>query len=292
MDGFIGSISGMAVAIGTRIIGAIVLWIVGRWAIKTGAAVASRQMTNRKLDPTLVRYLSSSLVVFLNLLLLVAILGVFGIETTSFAAVFAAIGLAVGMAWSGLLANLAAGVAMIVLRPFKTGDLIEAGGVLGSVQEIGLFVTTVDTLDNVRTFIGNAKVFGGNIQNFSANPYRRVDLVAQLAHGADPRQAIALLQERLVTIPGVVSEPKPDVEILEFNLAGPVLAVRPYCNNADYWDVYFATNAAIQEGFSSAGLPTPEKHFRIIQRNSSRTLAQGSVTRPKTGGTPSWPPID
>jgi small conductance mechanosensitive channel len=113
----------------------------------------------------------------------------------------AGVGLAIGAAWSGLLANLAAGIFLLILRPFKVGDLIGAAGIVGTVEEIGLFVTVVNTLDNIRTFIGNNKLFSDTIQNFSANPYRRVDLVAQLHNTVDHAAAVRLLRERLAKIP-------------------------------------------------------------------------------------------
>ena len=136
-------------------------------------------------------------------------------------------------------------------------------GVTGTVEEIGLFVTTVNTLDNVRTFIGNNKVFSDNIQNFSGNPYRRVDLVAQLHNTVDTAAATRLLRERLARIPNVKAEPKPDVEILTFTPLGPVLAVRPYCDNQHYWQVYFDTNRVIRETFGEAGFPAPEQNVLV-----------------------------
>ena len=129
----------------------------------------------------------------LDIILVVAILGFFGVQTTTFAAVLAAAGIAIGMAWSGLLANFAAGVFLVIFRPFKTGDFVSAGGVTGTIHEIGLFVTTIDAPDNVRNIVGNNKIFGDNIQNYSTNPYRRVELVAQTCAfgGARRRDQVA-----------------------------------------------------------------------------------------------------
>ena len=181
----------------------------------------------------------------------------------------AGVGVAIGAAWSGLLAHLAAGVFVLILRPFKVGDFIAAGGVQGTVEEVGLFVTRLKTLDNVDTYIGNNKIFSDTIQNFSANSYRRVDLVAQLHNAVDHMRAIQLLKERLAKIPNVASEPRPDVEILSFNPLGPMLAVRPYCNNAHYWQVYFDTNRAIREVFGEAGFPAAEQPI-VVRTNGDR----------------------
>ncbi len=253
-----------AVPIGGKLLGALLLWIIGRTVIRWVRAMARHNLERRKLDVTLVRYLDSVLGVVLNLLLLLAALSIFGVETTSFAGIIGAAGVAIGLAWSGLLSNFAAGVFMVVLRPFKVGDMISAAGVTGVVHEVGLFATTIDTADNIRTFVGNNKIFSDTIQNYTTNPYRRVDLKAQLANGADTTRAITLLRNRLAKIPNVISDPAPSVELLDFNLAGPVLAVRPFCHNNHYWDVYFATNQAILEELSAAGFANAE-HTVLIR---------------------------
>lgn len=253
-----------AVPVGGKIVGAIVLWIIGRIVIQAVRKMISGVFEKRKLDATLVRYLDSVIGVVLTLILVISILSVFGIETTSFAGVLAAMGVAIGMAWSGLLSNFAAGVFMIVLRPFKVGDMITAGGVTGVVKEIGLFATTIDTADNIRVFVGNTKIFGDNIHNYTTNPYRRVDLKAQIAHSVNPADAINRLRARLAKIPHVVKEPAPSVELLEFTAFGPVLAVRPFCHNDHYWDVYFATNQAIVDEFTNAGYAVPAEN-RVVQ---------------------------
>lgn len=253
----------VGILVGFRVVGAIVFYLVGRWLISFAIRLVSAALEKQKVDPTLLRYIGTVISVTLNIILVVAILGYFGVETTSFAAILAAAGIAIGMAWSGLLANFAAGAFMIVLRPFKVGDFVTAGGVTGTVKEIGLFVTAIVTLENVATLVGNNKIFSDVIQNFSANPYRRVDLKAQLSHSVDHNDAIRRLKEQLSKIPNVTQNPAPDVEILEFNLAGPMLAVRPYCHTDHYWQVYFDTNKVIRETCGAAGYPVPEQHFVI-----------------------------
>jgi small conductance mechanosensitive channel len=161
---------------------------------------------------------------------------------------------------------------MIVLRPIKVGDFVTVAGVTGTVKEIGLFVTAINTLENVLTIVGNNKIFSDTIQNFSAHPYRRVDRMAQLNHSVDHNAAIRLLKERLAKIPNVIADPPPDVEILDFNLAGPVLAVRPYCHTDHYWQVYFDTNRVIREAFGAAGFPVPEQH--VVLRNGVLSAAE------------------
>jgi small conductance mechanosensitive channel len=247
-------------SIGLKLLGALALWIIGGWVVGLAVRLVRKAMDVRKLDATIARYMESALNVLLKVVLVVAILGYFGLETTSFAAVLAAAGIAIGTAWSGLLSHYAAGIFMVVLRPFKVGDAVTAGGVTGTVEEIGLFSTTINTADNVRTFVGNNKIFSDTIQNYSANPFRRVELVAQLSHGDDHRAAMAGLKEKLAQIPNVLQKPAPTVDILTFTLAGPVLAVRPCCPPEHYGQVYSETNLAIRE----AGFSVPETHTRVI----------------------------
>jgi small conductance mechanosensitive channel len=243
---------------GLKVLGAIALWIVGRWLIRFAVRMLVRSL-KYPFDQTVAGYIGTAASVLLNIALIVAILGFFGIETTTFAALMAGVGIAIGAAWSGLLAHLAAGIFLLILRPFKVGDLVATAGMLGTVEEIGLFVTRISTLDNVQTFISNSRIFADTIQNFSGNPYRRVDLAAQLNHVADHAMAIGLLRERVARIPNVRTDPGPDVEILTFTPLGPMLAVRPYCDNRHYWQVYFDTNRVIRETLGAAGFPPPEQ---------------------------------
>lgn len=246
-----------AVDFGVKILAAIAFWLIGRWLIGMVIGMLGKSLNQQKVDPTIMRYVASIVTVTLNVLLVIGILGYFGIQTTTFAAMLAAAGVAIGMAWSGLLANFAAGAFIIALRPYKVGDFVTVAGVTGTVREIGLFTTTIDTPDNIHTMVGNNKIFGDNIQNFSSNPYRRVELKCQLAGNADHAAAIALLKEKVAAIPNVIKNPGVDVEILDFTLVGPILAVRPHCNNDHYWQVYFDTNRVMREALAAAGFPAP-----------------------------------
>ena len=209
-------------------------------------------MTARPIDATLARYLDAGANVVLKLLVVIVILGVLGIETTSFAALIAAAGIAVGAAWSGLLSNFAAGLFLLTFRPFKVGDTIAAAGVSGTVTETGLFTTTIDTADHVQTYVGNNRLFADNVQNFSANTCRRVDISAQVPGGIDVEAAADSLRERIMHIPNVLTTPPAAVEILTFSPAGATLTARPYCFNEHYWQVYFDTNRAISRMFAPA----------------------------------------
>lgn len=272
MNALVASATATLIAVAWKVAGALVLWLAGRWLIGFAVRMLSRGLAGQRFDATLSRYLQTGLSVLLNAVLIVAMLGFFGVETTTFAALLAAGGVAIGIAWGGLLANFAAGAFLVFLRPFKVGDFVNAGGVTGTVEAVGLFGTTINTPDNVMTIVGNNKVFSDTIQNFSANPYRRVDLTTTINNAVDHRVAIRLLKERLAPIPNVLTTPAPDVEILQFTPAGPLLCVRPYCSNEHYWQVYFDTNRVIRESFGEAGFPAPAPGYTVTGITAGRPM--------------------
>ena len=243
--------------LGIKILAALAFWFIGRWLIGRVVAVMRAALNRNHVDPTLIKYLGSIVAVALNITLVLGILGYFGIQTTSFAALLAGAGVAMGAAWSGMLGNFAAGAFMLILRPFKVGDFVSVGGVTGTVHELGLFGTTLVTPYNVMTVVGNGKIFADTIQNFSALPVRRVERTAQLAGGVDPIDAIARFKAAVAKIPNVATDPAPEVNLLDMTLVGPVISVRPYTNTDHYWQVYFDTNEMIVRVCREAGWPAP-----------------------------------
>jgi small conductance mechanosensitive channel len=163
----------------------------------------------------------------------------------------------------GLLANFTAETFLVIFRPFKVGDLVTAGGATGNVKEIGLFATTIETADNVLNIVGNNKIFSDNIQNFSATPFRRVNLQAPLHYTVNPVEAMKLVQPRIAQVQNVMRGPAPVVEILQLGRDGTMLALPPFCKIDNYWQVYFDTNRTVQEAFQQAGYSPPD--LRIIQ---------------------------
>ena len=243
--------------LGIKILAALAFWFIGRWLIGRVVTIMRAALNRNHVDPTLIKYLGSIVAVALNIALALVILGYFGIQTTSFAALLAGAGVAIGAAWSGMLGNFAAGAFMLVLRPFKVGDFVSVGGITGTVHELGLFGTTIVTPDHVMTVVGNGKIFADTIQNFSALPVRRVERTAQLAGGVDPLDAIARFKAAVAKIPNVATDPAPEVNLLDMTLVGPVISVRPYTGNDHYWQVYFDTNAMIVRVCREAGWPAP-----------------------------------
>ena len=240
-----------------KLAGAVALWIAGGWCIRLAMKLLRRSLVHSKLEPTVISYLINILGAVLRVVLVVAILGFFGIETASFAALLAGAGVAIGAAWSGMLANFAAGAFLQIFRPMSVGDYITAGGVEGTVEDIDMFVTKILAPDNVRHIVPNGKIFADTIQNYSAQPYRRVELVAQLDNSADVPRAIALLKEEIKAVPNQYPGKAADVEVLEFSERGPRLAVRPYTHTDHYWQVYFDTNRMIVDVLGRNGFPVP-----------------------------------
>ena len=267
-DVIMNELHSTAVHYGLKVVGALLLWVAGRWAIRLVVRMTRKALAARHVDATLQKYLASVTAVGLNILLVIAILAQFGVQTTSFAALLAAAGLAIGTAWGGLLANFAAGAFLLVLRPFKVGDTIAAAGITGVVEEIGLFVTTLTTADGVRTFVGNNKIFSDNIQNFTDTAFRRVDRTMQLAHDVDVDDTVARVKSALMKVPEVLTTPPIEVFVLDFTMAGAVLAVRSFCKPEHYPIVFAATNDVIRTVSAEANLPAPELRYAMrTERN-------------------------
>lgn len=245
------------VAWGPSLVAAVAILVLGWFASRMLAAAARRALKRANVDETLVRFVGSLIYVTAMLLVTIAALGRLGVNTTSFAAVLAAAGLAVGLAFQGTLSNFAAGVLLIVFRPFKVGDYVEAGGVSGTVEEVQIFTTVLKTPDNRRVIVGNADVMGGSITNFSANPTRRVDLVFGIGYADDLRRAKQVLERILAEDERVLKDPAPVVAVLELGESSVNFAVRPWVESADYWSVYFDVTERVKQTFDAEGISIP-----------------------------------
>ena len=251
-----------------KLLGAIGVWIIGSIFIKSAQRLMVAGLQKRHVDPTLVNYARSTLGLCLRLFLVLAILDIFGIQTTSLSALLAAAGVAIGVAWSGLLSNIAAGVFLIIFRPFRVGHVISAAGVTGEVKEIGLFATTIDNGDNVRIFIGNNKLFSDIIFNYSTNAYRSVSFKIQLARGVDPFLAIQKISPEIQTVPGVQETPAVTGSISEFNTLGIIITITAYCHQKNYASIQTAGNQVIYSILKSSGYPLPENSMTVYQKKS------------------------
>lgn len=243
---------------GINIISAIAVWLIGRWFIKFALRLFTQLLNrNSNIDPTLTGYLNSIISWVLTLVLILAILGIFGIQTTSFAAILAGLGLAVGTAWGGLLTHFAAGLFLQVLRPFQVGDTISSGGVTGKVDNIGVFSTSIIAAGNVMTNVPNNKLFSDNIQNFSTQPDRRIDTSVIIPLDADALKMISLLKPMLDNIPNINPQPAPAITVAEFLPTGIKIAVAASTNNQYYNQVLNDINYGIAKLLPNLKTPTP-----------------------------------
>jgi small conductance mechanosensitive channel len=267
----IETVQELGVQYGMKSLGAIAILVIGLWVARQIKKVAIKLMERSKIDNTLVSFVSSLVHVAMQVFVIIAALETLDVKTTSFIAMLGAAGLAVGLALQGSLSNFAAGVLMIIFKPFRVGELIEAGGVLGKVREIGIFTTVVDTLDNRKTIVPNAKLMADNIINYSANNTRRVDLVAGISYGDDIDKARAAIQAALAEVPGILETPAPDIVVSAMADSSVNFAVRPWCRPADYWGVYFGVTEAIKKRFDADDItiPFPQRDVHLYEHKDT-----------------------
>ncbi|SFC87457.1 mechanosensitive ion channel family protein [Algibacter pectinivorans] len=251
---------------GLKVIGAIVIWIIGSWIIKKIRNGIAKVMAKQNYDESLQKFLLNLIGWILKILLILTILANLGIETTSFAAILAAAGLAIGMALQGSLANFAGGVLLMIFKPIKIGDLIEAQGELGVVKEIEIFTTKILTPTNKEVIIPNAALSNGNITNYTTEGKLRVDLTIGVSYDADIKQTKEVLMKVLTDNPQVLKDPAPSVNVSELADSSVNFAVRPYATVADYWDVYFGTIEKCKLALDAAGIEIPYPHQVEIQK--------------------------
>ena len=263
--------SGLIGAYGLKVIGAILVLIVGRVVAGWGRRAARKGLGHANLDPTLVPFISGLAYWLIMVFVVLAVLGLFGIPTASFVAVLGAAGLAVGLAMQGTLSNFAAGVMLLIFRPFRVGDLVEVAGTLGIVKEIGIFATQVNTLDNVRVIISNGTVYSEKISNYTANEIRRVDLTVGVSYGDDLELAKRVILGAVTKHERVLGDPAPQVEVVEMADSSVNFVVRPWCETADYWRVYFDVTQRCKEELEAAGcsIPFPQRDVHLHPRDGA-----------------------
>ena len=244
-------------AYGPKIIGAIVVFVLGLYVTNWLTRQVSRGMNRRQLDVSLQSFLSSMVGVGLKILLLITVAGMLGIQTTSFIAVVGAMGLAIGLALQGSLANFAGGVLILIFKPFKVGDLIESQGQTGHVSEILIFNTILLTPENKTVILSNGAVSNNTIINYSRQGTLRVDLTMAVSPANDIQKVKKVVEDAMISHPKVLKDPKPTVNILRIGDGMVTLAVRPYAAVADYWDVYFDLHEKLKNGFDSNDIAAP-----------------------------------
>lgn len=260
----------LGVDYGTRIIGAILIFVIGKFFVGLTKKVIVKLMRKSKQDETLIAFVASISGVALLAFVVVAALGHLGIQTASFVAIIGAAGLAVGLALQGSLSNFASGVLLIIFKPFKLDDYIEGGGIAGVVEEIGIFTTMLRSPDNKTIIVPNAKMTGDNIVNYSTKSERRVDLVAGVSYSDNLDTVRETLESILAANPKVLKEPAPQIAVVELADSSVNFVVRPWAKTADYWDVYFQTQEAIKKEFDKANIsiPFPQQDVHVHNVNS------------------------
>ncbi|WP_405397412.1 mechanosensitive ion channel family protein [Maribacter sp. Asnod2-G09] len=251
---------GMAMEYGPKVLMAILIYIIGSWVIKKLIGVTRKGMTKQDYDESLQKFLLSLVKWALTIFLIITVISTLGVETTSFAAVIAAAGLAIGLALQGSLSNFAGGVLLIIFKPYKIGDLIEAQGVLGNVKEIEIFTTKLVTPENKLAIVPNGAMANGNIVNYTAEGKIRVDTTVGVDYGSDLQKTKDVLLAMLKANPQVLQDPAPSVNVSELADSSVNLAVRPFCKPEDYWDVYFATIEGTKKALDTAGIEIPYPH--------------------------------
>ena len=257
MENLIEKFAEAATAGGPMLVGAIVVLVLGWWAARLLTSLAKRAMGRADVDPTLTSFVANLLYLGLMALVVITALGQLGVNTTSFAAVIAAAGLAIGFALQGSLGNFAAGVMLILFRPFKTGDSIEAGGVAGVVEEVQVFATKIRTGDNKEITVPNGQITDGAIVNYSAKGTRRVDLVFGIGYGDDLAKAKRILTDIVEAEERVLKDPAPTVAVSELADSSVNFVVRPWVKTGDYWPVRCDLTERVKLEFDSQGISIP-----------------------------------
>jgi small conductance mechanosensitive channel len=258
----------LIVEFGPKLLAAIAIWIIGSWIIKMMLKGLKKVLNKGDYDESLKKFLINLVKWILKIVLIIVVLGTVGVETTSFAAIIAAAGLAIGLALQGSLGNFAGGVLLMIFKPIKIGDLIEAQGELGVVKEIEIFTTKLLTPTNKEVIIPNGALSNGNIVNYSSEGKLRVDLTFGVGYDSDIKQTKEVLMKVLTSNPKVLQDPAPSVNVSELADSSINFAVRPWCTVADYWDVYFETHENAKEALDAAGIEIPYPHAVEIQKDA------------------------
>ena len=252
---------------GLKIVAAIVIFIVGRWIAKALKNVVKRMMAKGNVEEILISFVGNLTYIALLVFVIIAALNQLGIQTTSFIAIIGAAGLAIGLALQGSLANFAAGVLMIIFRPFQVGEYIEGAGVAGSVEKVQIFTTQLKTPDNKTIIIPNAKIMGDNITNYSAKDTRRVDMVIGVGYGDDLKKVREILEDILAKDDRILEDPAPTIGVLELGDNSVNFAVRPWVKRDDYWGTYFDVTETVKRRFDEEGIsiPYPQRDVHLYE---------------------------
>ena len=270
IQSFLESIIELLTVFGFKILAAIIVFLVGNWVAKWIRGIIQNFMEKRQLEATVTGFVSSLSYYAMITFVVIVALGQLGVRTASFVAIIGAAGLAVGLALQGSLSNFASGVLLVIFRPFKVGDFVEAGGVAGVVNSIEIFYTILKSPDNKKIIVPNSNIMAGNIINYSAFPIRRVDLVFGIGYKDDIDQAKQIIWDTLNQDDRILQDPPAIVSVCELADSSVNFAVRPWVNGADYWNVFFDTTETIKKQFDAVGIsiPYPQRDVHVYEEKS------------------------
>ena len=257
MDIDVKQIMDLVTEYGLQVLGAIAILIIGRIVAGGIRGGVRKVLTARQIDPSLVGFVTSLVYFMVMAFVVIAALSAFGIQTASFVAILGAAGFAIGMALQGTLANFASGVMILLFRPFKTGDVIDAAGVKGKVVDIAIFSTTINTPDNVKIIVPNGKLYGDTIQNFNGYDTRRVDMVMGIGYDSDINKAMEIIEDLLKKDERILKDPAYTIAVAELADSSVNIVVRPWVNSGDYWNVFFDFHKNCKEAFDAGGIDIP-----------------------------------
>lgn len=257
----------LSITAGKHILMAVVIFVVGRFIVTLLNRLLARMLERRKVDPTIQTFLKSLVNILLMLLLVVSVIGALGVNTTSFAALLASAGVAIGMALSGQLQNLAGGLIVLLFRPYKVGDWIEAQGVQGKVAAIQIFHTILTMVDNKVVYVPNGVMSSGVVVNYNRNDTRRVEWVVGIDYGEDTVRAEAVVREVIAADKRILADPAPYVAVQALDASSVNLVARVWVKTEDYWDVNYDTNRRIYDAFNRAGInfPFPQQTIHVVK---------------------------
>jgi len=258
---------------GIQVVGAIALLLVGRWAAGMVRRGVRRSLEKGNVDHALVPFFSSMGYYLTLTVVIIAVLSLFGVQTTSLVAVLGAASLAVGLALQGTLSSFAAGVMLLIFRPVRIGDFVEVAGQAGSVTELGLFTMLLKTGDNIQIIIPNSSVYGAVIKNYSAHDTRRIDLVMGVSYNDDLGTAKRIIEETLTKEARVLADPAPTIAVSELADSSVNFVVRPWVNSGDYWPTRFDLTRALKENLEAGGcsIPYPQQDLHVVEMPAQAT---------------------
>jgi small conductance mechanosensitive channel len=271
MDTIGGQLTYFITTYGIKVIGAIIILIIGRFAAGIGRRIVRRLLEKSNTDPAIVSFVGTLAYIIILLFAVLAALAKFGIQTASFVAILGAAAFAIGFALQGSLANFAAGVMILIFRPYRVGDFIQGGGTAGTVKEMGLFTTILSTPDNVKIMVPNGKLFGDVISNFSAYDTRRVDLVIGIGYASDIQKAIDVMTNLIKEDTRILPDPAYQIAVSELADSSVNFVVRSWVKKEDYWGVKFDLTRRIKEAFDENGIeiPFPQQVVHMLSEGSS-----------------------